>query len=404
MTTIRFFHVADLHLDSPFKGVYGLSEQALKELRNSTFKAFDGIIMHALEEKPDFVLLVGDLYDGENRSLKAQRCFQDGMERLFEANIPVIVGYGNHDHLGGKWTRFALPSNVVELPKDTSRVQLTIHGQLVNIYGFSYSERHVKVPLIQTYPTAEDQTALHIGMLHGSVAGDETHAVYAPFTKEELLSKCYDYWALGHIHTRQHLHENPPIVYPGNIQSRHRNEQGVKGFYDVQLTKGHAELTFVPTSTIVYETIEVDCTGFVHANELLTASEEAIAECRNRVGGIVVDVKLISKDEASLELIESAPMEEWLQTIREMEEAHQPFTWVQSLMTNAQATESYVPTAVTESVLAILDEWGQAEWKNTLKDLYQHTSGSRFIEPLTLQEIEQLSEGAQQLLKNEMAR
>ena len=84
---------------------------------------------------------------------------------------------------------------------------------------------------------AEDQDAFHIGMLHGSLAGDETHAVYAPFTKSELLAKQYDYWALGHIHLRQQLHEEPPIVYPGNIQGRHRNERGEKGFYEVSLTK-----------------------------------------------------------------------------------------------------------------------------------------------------------------------
>ena len=37
--------------------------------------------------------------------------------------------------------------------------------------------------MIRHYPVAENQDAFHIGMLHGSLAGDETHAVYAPFTK-----------------------------------------------------------------------------------------------------------------------------------------------------------------------------------------------------------------------------
>lgn len=404
MSGIRFFHVADLHLDSPFKGVYGLSERAQKELRNSTFQAFEKIIDHALEVKPDFMLFVGDLYDGENRSLKAQRRFQEGMEKLFSANIPVIVSHGNHDHLNGQWTRFSLPSNVIVLPKETTVVQLTIRGQIVNVYGFSYPERHVKEPMIHTFPVAEDPSILHIGMLHGSVAGDASHAVYAPFTKEELLSKGYDYWALGHIHARQHLHDNPPIIYPGNIQSRHRNEQGVKGFYDVHLTKGHAELEFVPTSAVVYDTVEVNCTGFMHANELLAACTEAIATCREKYGAIVVDVKLISKDDLSLELIQSALVEDWLEAIRESESAQQPFTWVQGLTIDTQVGKDYVPTAVTESVLDVLEKWGQNEWKNVLKDLYQHASGSRFLEPLTVQEIEQLKAGAEQLFKNEMAR
>lgn len=402
MESIRFFHIADLHLDSPFKGVYGLSEQAIQELRNSTFTAFERIIIHALEVKPDFVLLVGDLYDGENRSLKAQRRFQLGMEQLFEANIPVIISHGNHDHLNGQWTRFVLPRNVTVLPEEITTIQLEIRGQLVNICGFSYPDRHVKESKVQLYPVIEDQTAFHIGMLHGSVAGDETHAVYAPFTKDELLSKGYDYWALGHIHKRQLLHENPPIVYPGNIQSRHRNERGIKGFYDVHLSKRQVNLEFVPTSAIVYESIMVDCAQFIHANELLNACMEKVKAYREQWGAIVVDITLMSGDENSKALIESASLDEWLEVLREAEATSQPFTWVQSLKVETKNLEQYVPTVVTESVLAVLDSWGESEWKNVLKELYQHTSGSRFLEPLSLQQIEQLKEDAQQLFTNEM--
>lgn len=191
------------------------------------------------------------------------------MEKLFQHNIPVILSYGNHDHLNGSWTRFALPSNVYELPVETSVVQLNIRGQQVNIYGFSYSERHVKESKIESYPIASDQHVLHIGMLHGSEFSDTTHAVYAPFTKEQLLERNYHYWALGHIHKRQLLHQNPPIVYPGNIQSRHRKEQGIKGFYDVTLSQASVELDFIPTSAVVYNTVEVDCKNMFHANELL---------------------------------------------------------------------------------------------------------------------------------------
>lgn len=402
MSTIRFFHIADVHLDSPFKGIYGLSEQALRQLRNSTFQAFEQIIQYALERKPDFILLVGDIYDGENRSLKAQKYFQEGMERLGEEGIPVILSHGNHDHLNGRWTRFALPNNVYVLPEQTSKVELVIRGQQVNIYGFSYPDRHVKQPMIQTYPEAEDKAALHIGMLHGSVEGDSAHAVYAPFTKNELLTKGYDYWALGHIHKRQLLHENPSIVYPGNIQSRHRNEQGVKGFYEVQLTKEYAELTFLPTSAIVYTSLILNCEQLIHANELLKACADLLEEARQKLGAIVVDLTFAVKDTSSQILLESSSVKEWLEVIREMEEANTPFTWIQSLTIDDQVNEKYVPTAMTESVLAVLEEWDLLGWKEALKDLYQHTASSRFLEPLNAQQIEQLTEEAKQLFKQEM--
>ncbi|MFJ7738603.1 exonuclease SbcCD subunit D [Lysinibacillus sp. NPDC097287] len=404
MSTIRFYHMADLHLDSPFKGLFGLPEQNLKKIRESTFEAFDKIIHKAVEEKPDFLLIVGDIYDGENRSLQAQRRFQTAMETLFHHNIPVILSYGNHDHLSGSWTRFALPSNVYELPAETSIVQLKIRGQQVNVYGFSYGERHVTTAMTDTYPVAQDTNTIHIGMLHGSEASDTTHAVYAPFKKEQLLDKNYHYWALGHIHKRQHLHQQPPIVYPGNIQSRHRKEQGVKGFYDVTLSQTEVNLTFVPTSAVVYNTVEVDCSDVLHANELLTKCEEALAKNRQEYGASVVELHLTNIDEQAASLFEHASVEAWLETIREAEEHIEPMCWVQKLTLDTTTATTYEPTVATDSVINLIEQWGIPEWKDVLKDLYQHAGGARFVEPLTEQDIEQLKINAQALLVDEIQR
>ena len=404
MSTIRFYHMADLHLDSPFKGLFGLPEQNLKKIRESTFEAFDKIINKAIEEKPDFLLIVGDIYDGENRSLQAQRRFQSAMEMLFQHNIPVILSYGNHDHLSGSWTRFQLPSNVYELPAETSVVQLMIRGQKVNVYGFSYKDRHVTASMTDTFPNAQDPDAIHIGMLHGSTFGDATHDVYAPFKKEQLLEKNYHYWALGHIHKRQLIHQDPPIVYPGNIQSRHRKEQGVKGFYEVTLSQTNVLLTFVPTSTVVYNTIDVDCSQVVHANELLTRCEEALAINRKEYGASVVELHLKNIDEQAETLFEHSTVQTWLDTIREAEEQVEPMCWIQKLTVAKNATNSYEPTVATESVMNLIEGWSMPEWKEILKDLYQHAGGARFIEPLTEREIEQLKMNTQALLVEEIQR
>jgi len=403
MSAIRFFHMADLHLDSPFKGLFGLPEHNFKKIRTSTFEAFNTIIDKAIQEKPDFLLIVGDIYDGENRSLQAQRRFQEAMEKLFQHNIPVILSYGNHDHLNGSWTRFALPSNVYELPAETSVVQLNIRGQQVNIYGFSYSERHVKESKIESYPIASDQHVLHIGMLHGSEFSDTTHAVYAPFTKEQLLERNYHYWALGHIHKRQLLHQNPPIVYPGNIQSRHRKEQGIKGFYDVTLSQASVELDFIPTSTVVYNTVEVDCKNMFHANELLKKCEEALSLNRQAYGASVVELHLKNIDEHASSLFEHATVDAWLETIREVEEGIEPMCWVQKLVLHTSST-LYEHTAATKSVANLMEQWDITAWKDILKDLYQHAGGARFIDPLSEQDIKALMHNAQELLAEEIQR
>ena len=70
--------------------------------------------------------------------------------------------------------------------------------------------------------------AYHIAMLHGTLAGQEGHDAYAPFQLQQLIARDFDYWALGHIHKRALLHEDPFIIYPGNVQGRHIKETGEK--------------------------------------------------------------------------------------------------------------------------------------------------------------------------------
>ena len=78
------------------------------------------------------------------------------MEKLNEAEIPVYVAYGNHDHLSGNWTRFELPPNVLEFSGKVEEVPLTVRGQDVILHGFSYPKRHVREEMISKYPVATD--------------------------------------------------------------------------------------------------------------------------------------------------------------------------------------------------------------------------------------------------------
>ncbi len=403
MTSIRFFHVADLHLDSPFKGVTSMPNHQLKTLRASTFEAFQKLIQTAVDEKPDFVLIVGDIYDGEDRSLRAQHKFQQGMEVLNNHHIPVFLSYGNHDHLGGKWTRFQLPTNVHVFDKKTEKAYIRIRQHDVYISGFSYKERHVKESMIASYEEATGIIdAFHIGMLHGSLAGDISHDVYAPFTKNELISKNYDYWALGHIHKRQVLNEEPPIVYPGNIQSRHRNERGPKGFYDVELEKGDAKLTFIPTSSITYEQINCSCKDIVHANEWFEAIEEAIDQFRSQHGAGVIEVNLTEVDGNTFAMLEGTSMEEWLLMVRETQEMKSPAIWVQTISIETSKTIEMESSGLTESVISVMGNWDTQEWKEIVSDVYQHSRSSRFIEKLSDEEYESIEKEARSFIQKEL--
>lgn len=258
---ITFIHAADLHLDSPFQGLSKLPDSIFKEVRESTFHALQQLVDLAIARQVDFVLLVGDLFDHERQSLKAQIRLRTAFEQLASYDIQVYLSYGNHDFLQGNQHAVSYPANVHSFPDETpSSFTFSKGNETVKITGFSYETKAITEEKVLHFPKRNKEAAYHIGMLHGSIYGDKQHSTYAPFTINQLTDKAYDYWALGHIHQRQELYENPPIIYPGNIQSRHRNEPGIKGCYLVELHPEQTFPTFTPFHTIEFQQINLTLT------------------------------------------------------------------------------------------------------------------------------------------------
>lgn len=401
MESIRFIHTADLHLGSPFTGMKGLRKEQWKQLKDSTLNAFDRLVQYALDEKPDFVLIVGDIYDGEDRSIRAQARFQQGMQQLSEQKIPVILSYGNHDHLSGNWTRFELPDNVHAFDKSVSQFKLEMAGGPVVFTGFSYGSRHISESVVEQYPAAQNREEYHIGLLHGSMDGDSTHAVYAPFKKEQLLSKHYDYWALGHIHMRQELYRDPPIVYPGNIQGRHRKESGVKGFYDVTLSKSEASLEFIPTSVVQFEQAAIPVQGISHMNELIDVCRDELGLLGEAVGTAIVDVVFTELDEESFQLLSEIPESDLLETLQESMEVLDHFIWIQAIRFQKAKTQAEL-SPLGAALIQTIDSWSAEEWKMVLKDLYRNPKSSRFLKALEGQSVVDLQLAAAQKIQRSM--
>ncbi|MBT2583754.1 DNA repair exonuclease [Planococcus sp. ISL-109] len=398
MAPIRFIHSADLHLGSLFTGMRGLGTEQWKTLQDSTLSAFGSLISHALETRPDFVLIVGDIYDAEDRNLRAQHRFQQGMEQLARADIPVFLSHGNHDHLSGGGAAFELPDNVYVFKEHVENIELTVKGASVKIAGFSYGRRHVTESMIESYPDAEPGV-IQIGMLHGSEESDTEHAVYAPFRKEQLLSKNYDYWALGHIHKRQQLSEDPPIVYPGNLQGRHRKESGAKGFYDVSLDTGHASLQFVSVESVRFERILIDCSGVQHMNELFTVCKEQLADHK---ADLVAELELGNLDEAALRMLEGVPSVELLETLREAFSKDERFIHIAKLHLDSNVLIAEI-SPFGKQIADRLEGWEAQQWKNALNELYNHPKSGRFLPPLTDELCEELRVGAEQKVRKLMA-
>lgn len=401
MESIRFIHTADLHLGSPFIGMKDLQKEQWKQLKDSTLAAFDRLIQYALKTHPDFVCIVGDIYDGEDRNIRAQARFQKGMQQLSEKNIPVVICFGNHDHLSGKWTRFELPQNVYVFDETVSQFTLNTAAGPVIFTGFSYGKRHVSESMVEHYPVAQSLDSYHIGLLHGSLEGDATHAVYAPFKKEQLLSKQYDYWALGHIHKRQELYLEPAMVYPGNIQGRHRKESGEKGFYEVTLSKVTTQLEFIPTSVVQFDQVVVSGEGIVHMNEVIELCKKQLSLFSETVGTAIIELVLTELDQDSFDLLAEVPESELLEMLRESVEELDCFVWIQAIHLQ-QTDEDAELSPLGATLIDTMASWETDDWKVVLQDLYRHPKSSRFLEPVEKQTIRELQLAAVQKIRRTM--
>ncbi len=234
---MKFIHTADIHLDSPLKGLEAHEDSPVEEIRGATRRAFDNLIDLAMEEKVDFILIAGDLYDGDWKDYNTGIFFVSRMGRLNRAGIRVFIVSGNHDAASQITRAMPLPDNVTLFsPRKPQSVKVDDLG--VIIHGRSYASRAVTENLASQYPR-NDADYFNIGLLHTSLTGREGHENYAPCTLDELKSKGYDYWALGHIHKREIASEDPWIVFPGNIQGRHIKETGAKGVTLVTVADGH---------------------------------------------------------------------------------------------------------------------------------------------------------------------
>jgi DNA repair exonuclease SbcCD nuclease subunit len=238
------------------------------------------------------------------------------MERLAERNIPVYLVHGNHDPLNGWGSGFQLPPNVMTFGGRTDTEPFIRHGrEAAQITGVSYVRERVTDNLASSFKPAEG-SPYSIAVLHANVGHQSGHAEYAPATVGELACAGFNYWALGHVHTRSVLASEPAtIVYPGNTQGRNSRETGPRGCYQVDVdTFGRAHLEFVDTSVARWIHIELSIATLSTIDQLVDAMLEkarieaasfegpTVARCTIRGNGSLH--RDLQRDEMNLELAE----------------------------------------------------------------------------------------------------
>ena len=257
---LKFIHTADIHLDSPLRGLAAYPDAPAAQLRTATREAFGNLVSRAIEEAVDFVVIAGDVYDGDWKDFNTGLFFIRQMGRLRQAGIPVYLLYGNHDAESEMSKGLELPDNV-HLFSAKKAETFQIDRLKVALHGRSFRTAATMGNLLPGYPDPIPGW-FNIGVLHTALEGSAEHARYAPCSVGELQAKGYQYWALGHVHEHWIQRGETTIAYPGNLQGRHIREAGPRGALLVSAEAGEiAEIERLEVDVLRWQALEVDISG-----------------------------------------------------------------------------------------------------------------------------------------------
>ena len=286
-----FLHVADVHLDSPLRGLARYEGAPVEEIRGATRQALANLVEYTLENAIPLIVLAGDVYDADCPDFQTLLHFGHQMSRLGEHGVQVVMIRGNHDADNSMTAALTLPANVTVLPSSepgtwrSSTLPLVVHGQ-------SYPKREVTANLVSNYPPPVPGL-FNIGLLHTALSGRPGHAAYAPCTLADLAAKGYDYWALGHVHAFEQVALDPHVVFSGCLQGRHAREIGPKGCVRVDVTEeNQLRAAHIVLDVLRWILVEVNVSGMHTLDELYTAVSSTLQNALVPLDGQPAAVRL----------------------------------------------------------------------------------------------------------------
>jgi DNA repair protein SbcD/Mre11 len=312
---VKFVHAADLHIDSPMRGLERYEGAPVGRVRGATRRAVENLVDLCLTEDVEFLLLAGDIFDGDWKDYGTGLYFVGQMARLRKAEIPVFLVRGNHDAASHVTKYLVLPDNVHEFSARLPETRvLESHG--IAIHGQSFATRTVTDDLAAGYP-APARDLFNIGLLHTSAEGRPGHDTYAPCTAAALVDKGYDYWALGHVHAREVVETAPWIVFPGNLQGRHARESGPKGATVVTVRAGRVDSVEARALDVVrWQTLEIDATDAGTPLDAIEACRAAVAAAASDAEDRLVAAPVTVRAARPVHRALLAETERWTQQLR----------------------------------------------------------------------------------------
>lgn len=374
---MKLLHIADLHLDQSFEGLRNLPTTIKEKLQKANETTLTTIINLALKEQVDVVLFAGDTFHQSRTSIRTQAFFMDALKKLEEADIPVIISFGNHDYYIKQRYWFDFPSNVVLFEKEQVETFyfMTKKQEKIAISGFSYEHPWINHDMLPAFPTKDNNVDSHIGIYHGdtTVNGQQN---YAPFSFREMKEKGYDYWALGHIHQPQIVSANPLIVYPGTPQGHTKKESQLKGVALVQVQNGHSTVHFEPVSTTTWQTKAYDLTNYQTVQEALSFLVEIlVSDNSGKEQFLLTQIQLSGIEALGEEFMISYKTGELLQYLQKavLQQTNQS-CFIFNMLLNEQQDQAKILIPANPELLSQLEQTylQPAIFSDTLKELTQN--------------------------------
>ena len=253
---MKFVHIADVHLDCPFKTISDRADLGV-ERRLEQRNALKKVINFIKENNIEYLFISGDLYEQEYIR-ESSICF---LNNLFKEipNTKIYITPGNHDpYIKDSYYMTYNWNNNVKI--FTQRVE-KVENEDVNIYGFGFNNFEMQENKLNEINIL-DKNKINILITHG----DLVDSIYNPMNKIELINKGFDYVALGHVHKRD---DSSNIVYPGSLISLGFDELGEHGMIVGEIIDDKLYKQFIPIDERKFIEQEINVTDILSEEELI---------------------------------------------------------------------------------------------------------------------------------------
>ena len=269
---IKIIHTGDIHMGIGFKKA-SFSGEFAKKRRNEIKETFYKIIHRAGDENIDFLLISGDLFEDEYITIGEIKEVNNYFGKINKTKIVIIAG--NHDPIINNKSFYKIinwSDNVYIL--DTTLQKISFEDKNVDIYGLSWNRKSIKENLFENVQI-DNEDRINILIAHGDIYQNSN---YLPINKDNIISKGFDYVALGHIHKHDFIKNN--IVYPGSPEPLDFGETGRHGIVEGTITKDSIDIVFLPFAKREFVTIDVDVDEYMTIEDIIDNIKDIVKEYR----------------------------------------------------------------------------------------------------------------------------